>query len=72
MHLYEQKQEFFKKISKEKSIKCRIDGLMEALVDKVHKQGEHVPQHCATFHTTIPTLSNSETLVGHNINLQLM
>ena len=24
---------------------------MDALVDKVHKQGEHIP----TFHTTIPT-----------------
>ena len=30
-----------------------MGGWMEVLVDKVHKQGEHIPQH--TFHTTIPT-----------------
>ena len=28
------------------------DGWMEALVNKVHKQGEYIPQH---FHTTIST-----------------
>ena len=28
---------------------------MEALADKVHKQGDHIPQFIATFHTTIPT-----------------
>ena len=28
---------------------------MEALADKVHKQGEHISRNIATFHTTIPT-----------------
>ena len=32
------------KYFKNKSSGCR-DGLMEALADKVHKQGEHIPQH---------------------------
>ena len=30
-----------------------MGGWMEALTDKVHKQGEHIPQHCYTFHTTM-------------------
>ena len=24
---------------------------MKALADKVHKQGEHIPQHCYMFYT---------------------
>ena len=44
----------FKKISKRNLPNVGMGGWMEALADKVHKQGEHIPQH-ATFHTTIPT-----------------
>ena len=38
-----------------KDFKKKFTKCMEALADKVHKQGEHIPQHIATFHTTIPT-----------------
>ena len=41
----------FKKISKRNLPNVGMGGWMEALADKVHKQGEHI----ATFHTTIPT-----------------
>ena len=32
---------------------------MEALADKVHKQGEHIPQHCYVLHN-YPYISSSE------------
>ena len=36
---------------------------MEALADKVHKQGEHIPQHCYISHNH-PYISSSDTLGG--------
>ena len=36
--------------------KCR-DGWMEALADKAHKQGEHIPQHSHNH----PYISSSDT-----------
>ena len=50
-YLYNKK---FKKISKRNLLNVGMGGWMDALADKVHKQGGHVP-HIATFHTTIPT-----------------
>ena len=35
----------FKKNSKRNLPNVRMGGWMEALADKVHKQGEHIPQH---------------------------
>ena len=42
--------EKFKKISKRNLPNVGMDGWMEALTDKVHKQGEHIPQHCYISH----------------------
>ena len=36
---------------------------MEALADKVHKLGEHIPQHCYISHNH-PYISSSDTLGG--------
>ena len=36
---------------------------MEVLVDKVHKQGEHIPQHCYISHNH-PYISSSDMLGG--------
>ena len=36
----------FKKISKRTLPNVGMGGWMEALADKVNKQGEHIPQHC--------------------------
>ena len=41
---------------------------MEALADKVHKQGEYIFHNKATFHTTIPT-SSSDTPLGGTISI---
>ena len=32
-----------------------MGGWMAALADKVHKQGEHIPQHCYISHNHILT-----------------
>ena len=37
---------------------------MEALVDKIHKQGEHILQHCYISHNNVLTLVAYATLVG--------
>ena len=44
----------FKKISKRNLPNIGMSGWMEALADKVHKQGSKF-HNIATFHTTIPT-----------------
>ena len=36
---------------------------MDALADKIHKQGEHIPQHCYISHDH-PYISSSDTLGG--------
>ena len=38
-------------------------GWMEALADKVHKQGERIPQHCYISHNH-PYISGSDMLGG--------
>ena len=38
-------------------------GWMEALVDRVHKQGEHIPQHRYISHNH-PYISSSDMLGG--------
>ena len=40
----------FKKISKRNLLNVGMGGWMDALADKVHKQGEHIPQHCYISH----------------------
>ena len=37
-----------------------MGGWMDVLADKVHKQGEHIPQHCHNH----PYISSSDTLPG--------
>ena len=43
---------------------------MEALADKLHKQGEHIPQHCNIATTSLqhPYISSSDML-GDTINI---
>ena len=51
----------FKKISKRNLPNVGMDGWMDALdalADKVHKQGEHIPQHCYISHNH-PYISSS-------------
>ena len=47
-----------------------MDGWMEALADKVHKQGKHISHNIATFHTTIPTVDID--IVPPSVSLLLM
>ena len=53
----------FKKIYKRNIPNVGMGGWMEALADKVHKQGEHIPQHCYISHNH-PYISSSDTLGG--------
>ena len=53
----------FKKISKRNLPNVGMGGWMEALADKGHKQGEHIPQHCYISHNH-PYISSSDTLGG--------
>ena len=46
-----------------KSTICTDAGWMEALADRVHKQGEHIPQHYYISHNH-PYISSSDMLVG--------
>ena len=42
---------------------------MEALADKVHKQGEHIPQHCYISHNH-PYISSSDMhAIGGTISI---
>ena len=45
----------FKKISKRNPPNVGMSGWMEALADKVHKQGAYIPQHL--LHFTQPSLN---------------
>ena len=56
----EQKQE---KISKGNLPNVGMGGWMEVVADKVHKQGEHIPQQCYISHNH-PYISSSDTLSG--------
>ena len=47
-----------KKISKRNLPNVGMGGWMEALADKGHKQGEHIPQHCYISHNH-PYISSS-------------
>ena len=38
-------------------------GWRHALADEIHRQGEHIPQHCYNSHNH-PYISSSDTLVG--------
>ena len=44
---------------------------METLPDSVHKQGEHIPQHCYNSHSH-SYISSSDTLVGTIVNATYM
>ena len=41
-----------------------MGGWMDALADKVHKQGEHIPQHCYISHNHLYICSSTATYVG--------
>ena len=45
------------------STKRNLLNVGKALADKVHKQGEHIPQHCYISHNH-PYISSSDTLGG--------
>ena len=58
----------FKKISKRNLPNAGTAGWMETLADKVHKQGEHIPQHCYISHNH-PYISSSAFLLEIFLNL---
>ena len=60
-HSKKSRNKKFKKISKRNLPDVGMGGWMEALAYKVHKQGEHIPQHCNISHNH-PYISSSDTL----------
>ena len=56
----------FKKIAKRNLPNVGMGGWMDALdalADKLHKQGDHIPQHCYISHNHL-YISGSDTLGG--------